>query len=101
MSGKEIQLQACFQEQLPDCKVFSDRKIDPRCFRFYFERNKGGWEYIMDLYEQDLNEQDTSKLIEQLERSRWKEVLSANSKKRVPCFKDGRFSEFHDWPESS
>ena len=75
-------LKSYFQTQLPGYTVFSEWKIDSRCRRFYCERsNKGGWEYIMDLYQQDLDEQGTSDLTEQLENGKWKEVLSANAKK--------------------
>jgi hypothetical protein len=92
-------LEAYFRAQLPDCKVVSEWKIDKHCFRFYFEKNgMKGWEYILDLYQQDLEQQEPEEVIQQLEKSKWKEVLSANSKKRVPVFKDKRFSEFHNCP---
>lgn len=97
-------LEAFFQEKLPDCKVQSQWHIDLHCFRFYFEKNgKKGWEYILDLYQQDLEQQDAEKVIEQLEKANWQQVLEANSRKRVPVFKDKKFSKkfpgFHDWPK--
>jgi len=84
--GQKIEaLETYFQEQLPDCEVFSEWKIDPRCFRFYF---------------QDIEELTTKELTEKLEKHKWKQILSANSKKRIPVFKDKGFREFHDWPKT-
>lgn len=88
-----------FEEQMADCKAMSQWKTDHRCYRFYFERNDD-WVYMLDVSVSDLQEQDATKLIEQLEASAWRQKLAENSGQRIPIFSDGRFcAQFHDWPK--
>jgi hypothetical protein len=95
-------LQDYFQQQT-DCTVSHDWKIDSQCHRFYFLSKIGkDWQYILDVYQGDVDEQDVTKLIQLLDSANWQQVLKTYSTKRVPLFKDGKFSDaaiFQEWPK--
>jgi len=97
-------LQDYFQKQT-GCTVSHDWKIDSQCYRFYFESEEGrGWLYILDLHQFDIGQHDVPELIQQLNAASWQQVLKTYSPKRVPLFKDGKFSDpatFQEWPKRS
>lgn len=84
------------------CSVSHEWKIDLRNHRFYFQHeNKRQWKYILDVHQDDVDENVTERIIQQLEAAQWQQVLRAHSGKSVPLFKDGKFSNpatFQQWP---
>jgi len=84
-----------------DCEVTCEWQTDFLCWRFYFQRAHGRrWQYILDVYKGDIEEQSADELTELLEKAKWQHVLRVSSGKRVPCLKDGRFSPAtRAWPE--
>jgi hypothetical protein len=56
------------------------------------------------VYQGDLEQQDVDKIIQHLNAAKWLKVLETHSGKRVPCFKDKRFSDpatFREWPKKA
>jgi hypothetical protein len=90
-----------FQQQT-GCRIAHEWKIDLHCHRFYFQNGKqDGWQYILDVYQGDLEEQEVSEIIVGLNAGKWQKVLQECSGKRIPCFKDKKFapaSTFREWP---
>lgn len=100
--GKITKLTDCFQQQT-SCTVYHELLTKFRCRRFYFENEKkDSWKFILDVYQGDLKEQDVPEIIAGLGAGKWRSVLEEYSGKRIPLFKDKKFTtsaEFRAWPK--
>jgi len=94
-------LKEYFQQQTA-CRVEHEWKIVFHCHRFYFQQEKyDGWRYVLDVYQDDLEEQSVAEIIAELNVDNWHKVLDEYSGKRVPYFKDKKFAPaftFRKWP---
>jgi hypothetical protein len=93
-----------FQER-SGCTVSHDWNIDSQSHRFYFRSEKEtSWRYILDVFQGDVEEQDVSEIIQHLDAAKWQRVLGNYAGKRIPLFKDKRFSDpaaFREWPRKA
>lgn len=93
-----------FQER-SGCTVSHEWHIDSQSHRFYFHSEKErGWRYILDVFQGDVEEQDVPEIIQHLDAAKWQRALEDYAGKRIPLFKDKRFSDptaFREWPRQA